>query len=260
MIIDWIKHAKSHGRSGLGRQTTFAMLLFMLSGFALSGCMYPSQAVTEPKTAYRESVNRIQDAVEAFQQDQGILPMLNADMSTPKYEKFRVDLSKLKQQGYLEDIPVTAFENGGSAYFLIQNEETEPTVKVMDLQTVQKVNDVQRMVDRYKAQHNNELPRGEELYDGLFAVDMQKAGSSGTTEVKLNSVYSGQELPFIMDEAGNVYVDYAFDIMQAVEKEGKAPAVTEDAREVLLEHSYFVPVKSVAYVWENNTPVARLIE
>ncbi|GAB1156895.1 hypothetical protein YWY31_29200 [Paenibacillus illinoisensis] len=232
-------------------------LFFILMVATLSGCMYPSQGNDDPKIAYRESVNRIQSAVEAFQKDQGILPMINADMDTPKYEKFRVDLSKLKQQGYLDEIPGTAFESGGSAYFLIQNEETAPTVKVLDLQTVQKVNDVQRMVNQYKSVHNGKLPAGEELYTGLYAVDMKQAAQAGATEVTLNSVYSGQELPFIMDGEGNVYVDYAFDIMQAVEKSDRSPVEEDDVREYLLEHSYFVPVKSVSYTWQNNAPVAQ---
>ncbi|MDQ0169067.1 hypothetical protein [Paenibacillus tundrae] len=239
------------------RQHINALFLFLLFAFVGSGCMYQSQSGADPKVAYRESVSRIQLAVEAFQQDQGILPILNAGEETPKFEKFRVDLAKLKQQGYIDEIPVTAFENGGSAYFLIQNEEVKPTVKVMDLQTVQKVNDVQRMVNQYKSVHNGKLPVGEELYPGLHGVDLKEAAVAGAPEVTLKSVYSGQELPFMVDEAGNVYVDYAFDIMQAVEKSEESPTETMDVRDYLLEHSYFVPVKSVTYAWESNAPVAK---
>ncbi|MFC9709958.1 hypothetical protein ACFTRD_17600 [Paenibacillus sp. NPDC056933] len=250
------KYVKLSGRRRLKQQMTY-LLLLLLFALTASGCMYQSQSNADPKVAYRESINRIQTAVEAFQQDQGILPIVNADMETPKYEKFRIDLSKLKQQGYLDEIPGTAFESGGSAYFIIQDEEVKPTVKVMDLQTVQKVNDVQRMVNQYKSVHNNQLPSGEELYPGLYAVDMEKAAQAGAPGVTLNSVYSGQELPFMMNDEGDVYVDYAFDIMQAVEKSESPLTQAGDIREILLEHSYFVPVKSVAYAWENNAPVAQ---
>jgi hypothetical protein len=256
MIRNKPKCVEGSGRQRLMHQLG-GLLLLLLFAFTASGCMYPSQNTTDPKIAYRESVSRIQNAVETFQQDEGILPIINADMQTPKYEKFRVDLPKLKQLGYLDEIPGTAFESGGSAYFLIQNEEVNPTVKVMDLLTVQKVNDVQRMVNQYKTLHNNKLPSEEELYPGLYAVDMEQAAQAGTPSITLNSVYSGQELPFMMDEEGNVYVDYAFDIMQAVEKSDVSPAETEDVRDVLLEHSYFVPVKSVPYAWQNNIPVAQ---
>ncbi|MGP3784813.1 hypothetical protein [Paenibacillus sp. 1A_MP2] len=256
MNVNMTKNVKPR-RQRRQLQKMSCLLVFLLFAMTATGCMYQSQSNPDPKVAYKESVSRIQTAVEAFQQDQGILPMINADMETPKYEKFRVDLSKLKQQGYLDEIPGTAFESGGSAYFLIQDEEVKPTIKVMDLQTVQKVNDVQRMVNQYKSVHNNQLPRGEELYPDLYVVDMEQAAQAGTRAVTLSSVYSGQELPFMMDVEGNVYVDYAFDIMQAVEKSEKPPTNAEDMREFLLEHSYFVPVKSVAYTWQNNTPVAK---
>ncbi len=259
MIRNKPKCEEGNGRQRLAHQMG-GLLLFLLFAFTASGCMYPSQSNSDPKVAYRESVSRIQNAIEAFQQDEGILPIINADMETPKYEKFRVDLPKLKQLGYLDEIPGTAFENGGSAYFLIQNEEVNPTVKVMDLLTVQKVNDVQRMVDQYKSVHNNKLPSGDELYPGLYAVDMVQAAQAGNPSITLNSVYSGQGLPFMMDDQGKVYVDYAFDIMQAVEKSDVSPAETEDVRDLLLEHSYFVPVKSVFYTWENNAPVAQPIK
>ncbi|SCY28671.1 hypothetical protein SAMN05720606_103371 [Paenibacillus polysaccharolyticus] len=261
------KNKTADGRhpSGLLQQMKCLSLLLLLM-LTMSGCLYPSQSNSDPKTAYRESVNRIQSAIEAFQKDEGILPILNADADTPKYEKFRVDLSKLKQLGYLDDIPGTAFENGGSAYFLIQNEEVKPTVKVMDLQTVQKVNDVQRMVDQYKSVHNQQLPAGEKLYPGFHAVDMNLAAQPGSPLITLKSVYSGQELPFMMNEQGTVYVDYAFDIMQALEKtDGSSDdehAVSDDPdlRNHLLIHSYFVPVKSVPYTLENNTPVAQIVQ
>ncbi|WP_248064164.1 hypothetical protein [Paenibacillus silvae] len=240
-------------------QRLIGMFLLMLLVMTTSGCLYQAQHNTDPKTAYRESVNRIQSAIDAFQKDQGVLPILNADADTPKYEKFRIDLPKLKQLGYLDDIPGTAFENGGSAYFLVQNEEVEPTVKVMDLQTVQKVNDVQRMVKQYQSVHNQELPAGKELYPGLVEVDMKLAAQAGAPAVTLNSVYSGQELPFIMDAEGTVYVDYAFDIMQALEKTDGASKdkFASDLREHLLAHSFFVPVKSLPYALQNNTPVAQ---
>lgn len=261
MITNGSKPVRATKRRSL-LQRVPGMVLMMLLVMTTSGCLYQAQHDTDPKTAYRESVNRIQSAMDAFQKDQGVLPILNADADTPKYEKFRIDLSKLKQLGYLDDIPGTAFENGGSAYFLVLNEEVEPTVKVMDLQTVQKVNDVQRMVTQYQSVHNQKLPAGEELYPGLVAVDMNKAAQAGASAVTLHSVYTGQELPFMMDAQGTVYVDYAFDIMQALEKEEgtSTDKPASDLREHLLTHSYFVPVKSLPYSLQNNIPVAQAVQ
>ncbi|WP_311518948.1 hypothetical protein [Paenibacillus albidus] len=220
---------------------------------SLTGCMYQGEA-QQSGVNYRESVKRIQAAVDDYQQEEGLLPILNADETTPRYEKFRIDLNKLQEQGYLDDLPATAFEKGGSAYFLILDEETDPAVKVMDLITVQKVNDVQRQVNRYKSAHGGELPAKEELYPGLYTIDAKEAG---TDTITLNSVYSGQPLEFIMDQKGNVYVDYVFDIMAVIDKNGGEHQKNEDLRLDLEQASYYVPVKSLPYLWVNGQPVPQ---
>jgi hypothetical protein len=109
------------------------------------------------------------------------------------------------------------------------------------------------------------LPAGEELYPGFLEVDMKMAAQAGSPSISLNSVYSGQELPFMMDAQGTVYVDYAFDIMQALEKtDGSSDAKDTqddgDLRNYLLAQSYFVPVKSVSYTLKDNTPVAQFVQ
>ncbi|USB34758.1 DUF3939 domain-containing protein [Paenibacillus sp. YPG26] len=214
--------------------------------------MYPRESRGN-QVSYRESVNRLQLAVDQFQKDKGILPILNADASIPRFEKFRIDLDKLNKTGYIDEIPATAFEQGGSAYFLILDEETKPVVKVMELTTVQKVNDIQRAVDQYKSSHQGKLPVQKELYPGIYSVDLKAIKSESLV---WTSFYSGQESDYILDPGGRVYVDYALDIMQAVEKSGGTPASDTDLRVLLLEHSYYVPVKSLPYRWQNNQPVA----
>lgn len=231
-----------------------AVLILALFPMLLTGCLYPDEKLEENKVSYRESVKRIQSAVDDFQQEQGILPIITAGQEVPRYEKYRVDLDQLKGRGYIDEIPKTAFEQGGSGYFLIINEETKPTVKVMDLTTTQKVNDVQRAVNLYKMAHDNALPSGETLYPGYTAVDLSKTDAKS---LKLMSVYSGQEMTFIMDEEGTVYADYAFDIMQAIQKNGTDPQEGKDLRVFLEEESYYVPVKSVAYAWKDGQPVAQ---
>lgn len=226
-------------------------MMVMLLVLATTGCLY-SESNSASKVSYRESVNRIQLAVDDFQKENGILPIINADQDAPRYEKFRVDLAKLKNMGYMDGIPSTAFEMGGSGYFLIQNEETDPIIKVMDLVTVQKVNDVQQAVDKYKRANANQLPKGEEIYLNIYSVDLTKAG---VPSIELSSVYSDHDMTFMMDTDGQVYVDYAFDIMQAIDKSDDKPQADEDLREFLVNNSYFVPVKSLPYIWSNEAPV-----
>lgn len=234
------------------RAAMLAWLVLLIS--SLGGCMYPGDT-QQTGGSNRESVKRVQAAVDDYQEQEGLLPIITSDEATPKYEKFRVDLDKLQQTGYLEDIPAAAFEKGGSAYFLILNEETDPVVKLMDLVTVQKVNDVQRQVNLYKTAHGGELPgEADELYPGLYTVDGKKAG---TESIKLNSVYSGQLLAFIMDKEGNVYADYAADIRSAMDKNDSTPEEGRDLRLELEQASYYVPVKSLPYLWKDGEPVPQ---
>jgi hypothetical protein len=232
----------------------FLLSIFLSLALTLSGCLYPESGKSQAVN-YRESVKRIQSAVDDYQQEEGLLPIINAGSETPKYEKFRIDLDLLSKKGYLDDIPATAFEKGGSAYFLIINEESSPEVKVMDLVTVQKVNDAQLQVTRYKSAHGGELPVGEELYPGLYSIDGKKAGIAS---VQLTSVYSGQEIPLIMDKDGKVYVDYVFDIMAVIDKNGgEHEQDNKDLRLELEQASFFVPVKSLPYLWINGQPVPQ---
>ncbi|MNJ35307.1 hypothetical protein [Paenibacillus bouchesdurhonensis] len=237
---------------------TVSILIFVAGISLLSGCMYPGGRQQEQGVSYRESVERIQSAIDAFQQDKGILPIITAGEEVPRYEKFRIDLDKLNKQGYIDQIPATAFEQGGSAYFLVINEEVDPAVKVMDLVTMQKVNDVQRLVDQYGRSHSGQWPisGGNEVYPGLHEIDLQKIRGE---EHALASVYSRQPLPYLIDGEGRVYVDYAWDIMQAVDKSGKSVNEDQsDLRVLLTEQSYFVPVKSLPYAWKGGVPVPQL--
>ena len=243
------KPTKSGSR---GRRSAVLLVMLMLT-LMTTGCLYPDEKNEAKAINYRDSVSRIQAAVDAYQADKGLLPILNANEDTPRYEKFRIDLSKLEQNGYLDEIPSTAFEKGGNAYFLILDEELKPTVKVLDLITMQKVTDVQRAVDRYKISNKGALPSINEIYPGLFEVDLKKAG---VTNSSLKSVYSGQEVAFLMDKQGKVYVDYAFDIMQLIDKEKIQPQPDEDLRVYLEQSSYYVPVKSLPYQWKDGSPVA----
>lgn len=247
-----MRNSQTRGKLRI-RSLMIIMLLISLT-FTLSGCLYSGEDGSQTKVNYRESVRRIQSAVDDYQNEEGLLPIINADVTTPRYEKFRIDLDMLNKKGYLDDIPSTAFEKGGSAYFLILNEESSPTVKVMDLLTVQKVNDVQLQVTRYKSANGGELPSGEELYPGLYSIDTKKADIQS---IRLNSVYSGQSLPFIMDKNGVVYVDYAFDIMSVLDKNESVPEQDMDLRLELESASYYVPVKSLPYLWVNNQPVPQ---
>ncbi|MFD1176341.1 hypothetical protein ACFQ3W_08510 [Paenibacillus puldeungensis] len=243
---------KGQGARLVGR---FALVWSLIA--LLSGCMYQEQALQQAPMSYAESVDRVQRALDRFQSEQGILPIYTAGPETPRYEKFRIDLGKMKQMGFLDEIPKAAFEEGGGVYFLVINEEIDPMVKVLDLVTVQKVNDVQRRVDLFRSSHGGKLPGqgGAETYSGLFKVDLSQIQAKDNEQT---SVYSGQSLPYLMDAQGKVYVDYAFDIMQIIDQSKTTPKQDMDLRELLIEYSAYVPVKSLPYHYIDGAPVPML--
>ncbi|MNJ53700.1 hypothetical protein D3C77_491040 [compost metagenome] len=94
------------------------------------------------------------------------------------------------------------------------------------------------------------------MYPGLHEVDLNKVRGENYA---LTSVFSREQLPYIVDANGQVYVDYAWDIMQAIDKSGSAVSEEDgDLRVILSNQSYFVPVKSLPYAWLDGAPVPQV--
>lgn len=229
------------------------ILLMIITSMLLSGCLYPKEMRKESEVSVKDGILLVQHAVDEYQSTNGILPLVNADMNTPQYEKFKVDFTALTSAQLLSAIPANAFESGGHHTYLILNEETQPLVRVMDLVTAQRVNDLQLLVNLYIKEKGN-VPLGSERYTGYYDIPLTDIKAK---EAQVKSPYSGEELSFMVDLKGNVYADYALDIMQAVEQADEPEKVKQyaDMRELLTERSYYAPAKSVKYVWQNNVPV-----
>ncbi|RUS48164.1 hypothetical protein [Cohnella sp. AR92] len=235
------------------KRISAAIAVMASAALTLSGCMYPEEQTPGNSSSARQAVLTVQDAVDQFQQGTGLLPIVSADESVPRYEKFKIDLAKLKRMDYLGSIPKAAFENGGKDQFLLLNEETDPEVKLLDIVVYQKAVDVQRKVDAYMDSHGGEIPAGEERYPGFWALDADELGSKLDA---VKSMYSGQSLDYMVDEKGEVYLDYALDIATAIGKAGAAPAADADLRSYLVDESYYVPVKAPEYRWKDEQPLA----
>ncbi|MBB3109274.1 hypothetical protein FHS18_001326 [Paenibacillus phyllosphaerae] len=236
-------------RSVLSAMLTAVMLT------VLSGCLYPDDELEQSQIPAKDAILSVQSVIDQYQKDTGLLPIVNSEPETPVYEKYQVDFGKLVRLKYVSDIPSAAFEKGGSYYFLIINEETDPTIKLMNLVLYQKVNDIQRAVQAYATANNGVLPKGDERYPGFYQIDYGKLKKS---ELKVQSVYSGQTLQTMMDDKGNVYIDYAVDLMQAAQKAGldQIPE-KQDLRPYLVDTSDFVPVKSTVYYLVQGEPVPQ---
>ncbi|WP_307201615.1 hypothetical protein [Paenibacillus harenae] len=229
------------------------LILICVFVATLSGCMYPDDQRMQNQTAPKEAIRNVQGAIDQYKAETGMLPIKNSDAETPVYEKFLIDFAKLQRTGYLSDIPSAAFEKGGNYYFLVIDEETTPRVKLMDLVTYQKLNDIQGWIKSY-LQNGGELPKGEQMYPGFYQIDYKKLNKTAPV---IQSAFSGQSINALMDEGGVVYADYGIDLMQLIQRNGDASIDEKlDLRTLLVDDSDFVPVKSPIYHYVNGEPLA----
>ncbi|WP_052476370.1 hypothetical protein [Cohnella kolymensis] len=117
----------------------------------------------------------------------------------------------------------------------------------------QAVAGVQDKVDEYRSANGGKNPSADEVYPGFSVVDFNKLGQRAP---EIRSMYSQQSLNLLINDKGQVFVDYGIDIQTAAAKSKAAPEAGEDLRHKLVEASYFVPVKSPVYHWVSNAPQA----
>ncbi|WJH34206.1 hypothetical protein N6H14_30585 [Paenibacillus sp. CC-CFT747] len=163
-----------------------------------------------------------------------------------------IDFKKLKDYNVLSTIPGNAFENGGTALYVLVDVETSPKVKMMDLPSYQRMVDLQKEIDAYKAKNQGALPKGQPLAEGFSYIDYTKLKKK---ELSLQSPYSRTSLSAIMDDTGKVGIDYGPEIAKAMSRKGLTSADPgKDLRSLLVEEGYFVPARSFPYTWKNGEP------
>lgn len=252
---------RRHTRSGVQGSLPRVMRLFAVIGMCtlLFGCMYPENRRAENQVSGLEYLVVVQNAIEQYQAHIGVLPIKTSQMDTPIYEKYVIDFKRLTNSPYLSQIPPNAFENGGKHIYVLIDVEEKPTVKLLDLVTAQRVNDVQIAVDSYILRNEGKLPI-EKAYeqDGYFYIDFKAIGMASRPEIK--SVFSGQYLRLLMNDKGKVFVDYAPDIVSHTLKHSITIVPDRDPRAVLTDLTPFVPVKSPEYHWVDNEPILVHIE
>lgn len=232
-----------------GRRQRFALIPAVL--LLLSGCMYPNELRQENQVALKENVLIVQNAIDQYRTKTGVLPIKNSTMETPLYEKYPVDFKKLLDGKYISRIPPTAYENGGTAIFVLVHPDEKAEVKLMDLTPYLQANSVQHAVDAYQAAHSGEIPKGEAVAPRFYRLDFAKMNMP-VEQVK--SLYSLQLLGFLVHDSGEVLIDYAPEIARFIARKGITPDPGQDLRALLLEESLFVPVKSRPYYWKQGIP------
>ncbi|MDF2720218.1 MAG: hypothetical protein K0R28_7143 [Paenibacillus sp.] len=218
----------------------------------LSGCMYPKEMRKENQVTATESILVVQNAVDRYKEKNGILPIKNSEMSTPIYEKYVLDMKKLTHGPYLGQVPGTAFEMGGSNLFVLVNPDVKPEVKLLDLTGYQKTGDIQKWVDEYAKANNGAIPKGNPAGQDVFRLDFDKLGKKAA---QTESMYSRTYLSYLVSADGTVAIDYAPEIMQAMQRKGmKTADASTDLRTLLVAESPYVPAKSFPYYWLDNEP------
>jgi hypothetical protein len=213
--------------------------------FILSGCLYPEERRVENMGSLDVHIQTVQDAVNRYQKDTGVLPIKNSTLDTPIYEKYVIDMGRI-YPGYLGYIPGNAFENGGVHQYVLITPEEKPTVKLMDLVTVSRVNTVQAAVNEYEYK-KGKLPIKEKINSQAYEIDYK---ALKVMKPEIISPFTGQALEIFLTPKGEVMIDYAIDIGIFMNK--GYTFTGNDAREVLVQNSFFVPAKSLPYVWENG--------
>ncbi|MFC4078101.1 hypothetical protein [Salinithrix halophila] len=198
-----------------------------------------------------EEVNRVQTALDEYMKTTQVLP-IKPPQGRSLYQKYIIDFSKLESQ--LSEPPANSFENGGHFVFVIADPGKKPEVRVMDLRVTEEVGKLQTRVDAHKREEGK-LPKGAREGADLYALDFKVLGVDPVT---IPSPYNSQvSLPILIDNQGQLFVDYRVDVVQVLEEKKGEPDKDQDLRELLWKDSLFVPAYSPPMTYKKGDPVFK---
>lgn len=226
--------------------------IVMLVGLLLSltGCLYPDELRYENQIPIEENVKMVQKAIDEYKQKTDVLPIKTKDDLTPIYQKYVVDFTKLGPS-MLSHIPADAFEVGGSHVYVLIDVEVKPTVKLLDLVTTQTIGHIQSKVSEYFSR-TGRYPFGQELSKGFYLLQFKLMNME---DQQVKSPYSDNYLPIIINESGEVGVDYSIDLMAKIKQAGLKGDSDRDLRTLLTKDSLFVPGQSFTYQLQHGEPI-----
>src|SRR5699024_7091546 len=129
----------------------------------------------------------------------------------------------------------------------------DPQVKLVDLRLTEKLREINVKVNLYR-QRNVYPPFGDQLASGIYRINYKKLGYS--SEPFVQSPFTKNNLPILLTEYGEIFIDYRIDLMDALQQFDHSLRSGDDIR-VLLEDNYpFVPAYSLPYtIDDNNEPI-----
>ncbi|ANB58789.1 hypothetical protein GFC29_1489 [Anoxybacillus sp. B7M1] len=219
----------------------------------LAGCLYPDERLKQNQIPHESQVASVQQAVDQYRQATGgLLPIKTRDMKTPIYQKYPIDFQMLVPR-YMQEPPGNAFESGGIFQYVIVDAETNPTVKLLDLRMADQIRDLKLRLQMYRDSHGYP-PFKNMVAKGVFTLDYKKLGYKEPPYAI--SPFSGNNLPFVIDYNGEIYVDYRIDLYDMLKKTKASYKPGDDIRDLLVKNSLFVPAYSLPYtIDEHNEPI-----
>lgn len=214
----------------------------------LSGCMYPDTSRMENQLPYEDQLNSVQQAVDQYQEaTSGLLPIKTRDQDVDQYIKYPIEFIKIVP-AYLGKTPPNAYENGGIFQYVIVDVEENPTVKLVDLQSAEKIREI-----KIKIGINGYGPIDEQIAENVYTLDYKIMGYKDVQTVP--SPYSNVNLPLVATGDGNVFIDYSIDLSRILKEDKPDVKPGDDIRYLLVEKYPILPAFSLPYtVNEKNEP------
>ncbi|MFB5661660.1 hypothetical protein [Alteribacillus sp. HJP-4] len=220
----------------------------ILSLLILSGCMFPESERAENQVPYENQLASVQQAVEQYREDNGVLPIQNRDENIPEYQKYVVDFRKMMPR-YLQEPPGNSFESGGPFQYVIIDPEEEAEVKVIDLRVMNEIQAFEREIQAY-IKKNEYAPIKEAVGPNVYKIDMERLDYH--REAKVESPYFNTTLPLLINQNGKVLIDYSIDLNIALREHEHNFEPGDNIMPVLTDNYPIVPAFSVPYTIDNN--------
>lgn len=215
----------------------------------LSGCMYKGEEKVVRENPYEDQIELIQKAVNSYRETTGgLLPIKTTEQDTDLYIKYPIEFSKIVP-AYTEKIPSNAYETGGIYQYVLMDVEENPTVKLVDLRTAERIREL-----NLRKHINGKLPFKESVGENVYEIDFKAMGFK--EPLKVESPYSDALLPIVVGGDGQFYVDYSIDLNRILQEENPDVKEGEDIRYLLSDSYPILPAYSLPYtVNEKNEPV-----
>ncbi|MBM7604436.1 hypothetical protein JOC75_002439 [Metabacillus crassostreae] len=227
----------------------YKIFFIVLGCILLSGCLYPEEKLQKNSIPYNDQIAAVQSSVDQYQKDStGLLPIKTRDMTTPIYQKYPIDFSMLTPR-YMAEPPGTAYESGGVYQYVLVDVEKDPTVKLLDLRIAEEIHELSIKLNIYR-QANGYPPFKDLITSDVFTLDYEKLGYKEPPTVQ--SPFTGEYLPLVIDKEAVVYVDYRIDLNMALQEKEHSYKQGDDILDLLVKDNPFVPAYSLPYTIDDK--------